>query len=167
MAVDRLRLLRCWRSSSWAPTVSLADHGARRISRPAGTVRLAAATRSGRPLPICRPALGDCDCWLVLRSPSTWAAGCRCRSNPTWRGCSRPATPRLWALVDAGPVAAGRGPENSDRRASGPLGACPRIPDSPEPSGPAGHRPGAARAGRSESSDAPLWLLRPRTAGPA
>jgi hypothetical protein len=76
-----------------------------------------------------------------------------------------PANPRLWALVDLAQL---RQEGDLKTTTAGLLGRWELVHEYPTRlSLPTllDIDPGAAQAGRSDAIDAPLWLLRPRTAG--
>jgi hypothetical protein len=106
---------------------------------------------------------------LLARPPVTFYVGGRVpvRVEPDLTRLLAPGNPRLWALVDLAQLRQ----EGDPRTASATLlGRWELVREYPARlSLPAllDIDPGAARAGRSESINAPLWLLRPRTAGPA
>src|SRR5208337_2617229 len=141
MGVDRLWYCDAGDRASGRRHVALADLGSRCITRAAGTLGLAEERRQEGSYRSAGRHTGTAS----AGSPS----GHVLRGRPgACAGGTRPgAAARAWeppALGPGGPgpVASGGGPQDSVRGAPWPLGAGPRIPDTVEPSGPAGYRPG-------------------------
>jgi hypothetical protein len=78
-----------------------------------------------------------------------------------------PGNPRLWALVDLAQLRQERDPKTASAALLGRWDLVREYPAQLSLPALLDIDPAAARAGRSESLSAPLWLLRPRTAGPA
>ncbi len=78
-----------------------------------------------------------------------------------------PGDPRLWALIDLAQLRQEGDPKTASAAIFGRWELVREYPTQLSLPALLDIDPGAARAGRSESLSAPLWLLRPRTAGPA
>ncbi|HMF37755.1 MAG TPA: glycosyltransferase family 39 protein [Isosphaeraceae bacterium] len=106
---------------------------------------------------------------LLARPPVTFYLGGRVQVQvePDLARLLAPGNPGHWALVDLAQLRQEGDPKTASARL---LSLWELVREYPVQLGlPAllDIDPGAARAGRSESSSAPLWLLRPRTAGTA
>ena len=132
--------------------VSLADLGSRRIAGPLAPSDL---LRNGVRNAVADLPAGTPGLRLLVRPPVTFYVGGRVpvRVEPDPARLLAPATPGSgpwWTW----PSCVRGGPQDSARGAPWPLGARPRIPDTVEPSGPAGYRPGCC-PGRQVEALAP------------
>src|SRR5262249_14024383 len=106
---------------------------------------------------------------LLVRPPVTFYLGGRVATlvEPNLERLMSPVDPRLWALVDVVQLRQEGGlkavTEQLETRWER-VGEYPTHLNFPTL---LDVDPGAAKAGRSDSIDAPLWLLRPRTRGPS
>ena len=78
-----------------------------------------------------------------------------------------PGIPRLWTVVDLAQLRQEGDPKPASASLLGRWELVHECPAQLSLPALLDIDPATARAGRSESLSAPLWLLRPRTAGPA
>ncbi len=106
---------------------------------------------------------------LLARPPVTFYLGGRVavQVEPDLAHLLAPGDRRLWALVDLAQLCQEGDPGTATKALSDRWELVHEYPSRPSLPALLDIDPGAARAGRSESSSTPLWLLRPRTAGPS
>jgi len=106
---------------------------------------------------------------LLARPPVTFYVGGRVQVQvePDLTRLLAPGNLRLWALVDLAQLRQEGDPKTASAALLGRWELVREYPTQLSLPALLDIDPAAARAGRSESLSAPLWLLRPRTAGPA
>ncbi len=125
-----------------------------------------AVRKAAADLPVGTPGLR-----LLARPPVTFYLGGRVQVplqvEPDLGRLLAPGNPRFWALVDLAQLRQEGDPKTAPAAVLGRWELVREFPTQLSVPALLDTDPGAARAGRSESLSAPLWLLRPRTAGPA
>jgi len=106
---------------------------------------------------------------LLARPPVAFYVGGRVpvQVEPDPARLLAPGNPRLWALVDLAQLRQEGDPKTASAALLGRWELVREYPAQLSLPALLDIDPAAARAGRSETLSAPLWLLRPRTAGPA
>jgi len=105
---------------------------------------------------------------LLARPPVTFYLGGRVQVQvePDLTRLLATGDPRLWSLVDLAQLRQESDPKTASAALLGRWELVREYPTQLSLPALLDNDPGSARAGRSEALSAPLWLLRPRTAGP-
>ena len=105
---------------------------------------------------------------LLARPPVTFYLGGRIPAlvEPNLARLLAPASPQFWALVDVAQLRQEGDLRSATEQLEGRWELVHEYPTQLSLPALLDIDPGAARAGRSDAVDAPLWLLRPRTGGP-